>query len=124
MSDKTLALLLALVCVLMSAAAQLVMKLGMSAPTSAPDAATQGVYLNALRNPWVWGGLCLYGVSAIAWLWVLSKLDVSLAYPLVSLGFVVTMLAGVFWLGEPWSWARIAGGCLIVAGVVLFATDV
>ena len=123
MNDKTTALLLALACVLMSAAAQLMMKLGMTAPAS-PDAASQGVYMNALRNPWVWGGLCLYGISAIAWLWVLSKLDVSLAYPLVSLGFVVTMLAGVFWLGEPWSWARIGGACLIVAGVVLFATDV
>ncbi len=123
MNDKTTALLLALACVLMSAAAQLMMKLGMTAPAS-PDAASQGVYMNALRNPWVWGGLCLYGISAIAWLWVLSKLDVSLAYPLVSLGFVVTMLAGVFWLGEPWSWSRIAGASLIVAGVVLFANDV
>jgi multidrug transporter EmrE-like cation transporter len=123
MGVKTVALLLALACVLMSAAAQLVMKLGLSDPSTSAET-TAGIYLNAIRNPWVLGGLCLYGVSAVVWLWVLAKLDVSVAYPMVSLGFVITMLAGVFWLGEPWSWTRVAGAGLIVAGVFLFATDV
>jgi multidrug transporter EmrE-like cation transporter len=48
---------------------------------------------------------------------------VSLAYPLVSLGFVLTMLFGVQWLGEPFSWQRLAGCGLIVAGVFLLAAD-
>jgi len=59
----------------------------------------------------------------VLWLWVLSRLDVSLAYPLVSLGFVVTLALGVVWLGEPLSWTRVAGCGLIVAGVWLLALD-
>jgi drug/metabolite transporter (DMT)-like permease len=116
---KTLALLLALVCVLMSSAAQLAMKRGLG-PGGAD---VTGTYAQAFTSPMVWLGLMLYGASAVLWLWVLSRLDVSLAYPLVSLGFVVTMLLGVLWLGEPFSWLRVAGCTLIVVGVSLLALD-
>ncbi len=77
----------------------------------------------ALTSPLVWLGLVLYGMSAVLWLWVLSRLPVSLAYPLVSLGFVVTMGVGVVWLDEPFSWVRVAACTLIVAGVTLLALD-
>ena len=115
---KNLALGLAVACVGLSAAAQVAMKLGMRA--------TEGVaatYAQALTSPLVWLGLGLYGLSAVAWLWVLSRLDVSLAYPLVSLGFVFTFAVGIGWLGEPFSWQRLGGCGLIVAGVLLLALD-
>lgn len=118
---KNLALGLAIVCVALSSAAQIVMKLGMR-----PAAGSEGVgatYLHALTSPLVWAGLMLYGLSAVAWLWVLSRLDVSLAYPLVSLGFVFTLAVGMGWLGEPFSWQRLGGCGLIVAGVLLLALD-
>jgi drug/metabolite transporter (DMT)-like permease len=117
---KSIALGLALFCVLLSSAAQLAMKRGMGAPDGGDVGAT---YLHALSSPLVWLGLVLYGASAVLWLWVLSRLDVSLAYPLVSLGFVVTMGLGVLWLGEPFSWLRVAGCTLIVVGVSLLAMD-
>jgi len=123
MADKLLPLLLALLCVVLSAAAQLAMKAGMSAAAPAGGAGIGQTYGQALGSAWVWAGLCLYGLSAVLWLWVLSRLDVGLAYPLVSLGFVLTMVVGVFWLGEPWSWPRVAGVALIVAGVLLLASD-
>lgn len=121
MTMKPLAITLAFVCVLLSSAAQVAMKLGMR-----PGATTEGVgatYVHALTSPLVWLGLVLYGLSAVAWLWVLSRLDVSLAYPLVSLGFALTFAVGVGWLGEPFSWQRLAGCGLIMAGVLLLATD-
>jgi len=121
MSSKLLPFSLALVCVLLSAAAQLAMKQGMASGGGAPGVG--GTYAQALVGPWVWGGMGLYGLSAVAWLWVLSRLDVGLAYPLVSLGFVVTMVAGVWWLNEPWSWTRVAGAALIVLGVLVMASD-
>lgn len=117
---KSIALGLALFCVLLSSAAQLAMKRGMGAPAGGDVGAT---YLHAFSSPLVWLGLVLYGASAVLWLWVLSRLDVSLAYPLVSLGFVVTMGLGVLWLGEPFSWLRVAGCTLIVVGVSLLALD-
>lgn len=117
---KSIAIGLAVFCVLLSSAAQLAMKRGMGAPVGGDVGAT---YLHALSSPMVWLGLVLYGASAVLWLWVLSRLDVSLAYPLVSLGFVVTMALGVLWLGEPFSWLRVAGCTLIVVGVSLLALD-
>ena len=117
---KTLPLALAVFCVLLSSAAQLVMKRGMAAGAGSDVAST---YLHALSSPLVWLGLGLYGASAVLWLWVLSRLDVGLAYPLVSLGFVVTLVLGITWLGEPFSWTRLAGCGLIVAGVWLLALD-
>ncbi len=117
---KPLALLLALFCVLLSSAAQIAMKRGMAAPAGTDVGAT---YLHALASPLVWLGLALYGASAVLWLWVLSRLDVSVAYPLVSLGFVLTLALGVLWLGEPFSWLRVAGCTLIVVGVSLLALD-
>ncbi|MDP2249270.1 MAG: SMR family transporter [Hydrogenophaga sp.] len=117
---KSIAIGLAVFCVLLSSAAQLAMKRGMGAPVGGDVGDT---YLHALTSPMVWLGLVLYGASAVLWLWVLSRLDVSLAYPLVSLGFVVTMALGVLWLGEPFSWLRVAGCTLIVVGVSLLALD-
>jgi multidrug transporter EmrE-like cation transporter len=117
---KAAALVVALLCVLMSSAAQLAMKLGLRGGDAGSVA---GTYAHALVSPLVWLGLALYGLSAALWIWVLSRLDVSLAYPLVSLGFVMTMLFGVQWLGEPFSWQRLAGCGLIVAGVLLLAAD-
>jgi multidrug transporter EmrE-like cation transporter len=106
---------------LLSSAAQIAMKRGMGAPSAAADVGS--TYMQALSSPLVWVGLMLYGASAVLWLWVLSRLDVSVAYPLVSLGFVVTLALGVLWLGEPFSWLRVAGCTLIVVGVSLLALD-
>jgi len=111
---KTAALSLAVLCVLLSSLAQLVLKRGMD---RAAGAEVGALYLHALLSPLVWLGLGLYGASMLLWLWVLSRLDVSLAYPLVSLGFVLTFALGVGWLGEPFSWQRTAGCALIVLGV-------
>jgi multidrug transporter EmrE-like cation transporter len=118
---KSIALALAVFCVLLSSAAQIAMKRGMGAPAGGDLSSTYG---HALTSPLVWLGLVLYGASAVLWLWVLSRLPVSLAYPLVSLGFVVTMAVGVVWLGEPFSWVRVAACALIVAGVILLALEV
>ena len=117
---KALPLALAVFCVLLSSAAQIALKRGMAPP---PGTDLGGTYAHALTSPMVWLGLGLYGLSTLLWLWVLSRLDVSLAYPLVSLGFVVTMAVGVLWLGEPFSWVRVGACSLIVIGVCLLALD-
>ena len=109
---------LAVACVLMSSVAQIVMKRGMNAVKQADPVAT---YLAAFTNPYVLLGFFLYGLGALAWLWVLAKVDVGLAYPLVSLGFIVTFFWGVFFLGEPFSWIRLIACLLILLGVSLLA---
>lgn len=66
-------------------------------------------------------GILSYGVSLLLWLHVLSQLEVSRAYPMVSLGYIVTMFIAYLWIGEPISVGKIAGTCMIVIGVFLIS---
>src|SRR5262245_18607054 len=77
-----------------SASAQLAMKHGM-VQRVVQDAIALGDPIKIgqaiIFSPVVIGGLLLYGASAALWLFVLAKLDVSVAYPFVALGFLLTM---------------------------------
>ena len=77
---KAITLSLAVFCVLLSSAAQIALKRGMAPP---PGTDLGGTYAHALTSPMVWVGLGLYGLSTLLWLWVLSRLDVSLALSLI-----------------------------------------
>lgn len=116
-------LVLVLFSVASSSLAQILLKHGMS------SSAVQSVMRNlsasnilvVATNPYVLGGLGLYGLGALVWLGVLARVDVSLAYPFVSLGFILTMILAILMLGEPLSMLRVAGTCLIAVGAVLVA---
>jgi multidrug transporter EmrE-like cation transporter len=66
-------------------------------------------------------GLVCYGVSVVLWIWVLSRAEVSFAYPFLGLGFVLVALVGWAFLGETLSVQKLAATGLIVIGVVLMA---
>ena len=66
-------------------------------------------------------GFAMYGLSAVSWLIVLSRLDLSTAYPFLALNFVLIALVGRFVLGEDISLARWAGLLLICIGIVVVA---
>ena len=70
-------------------------------------------------NAYVMGGLILYMISAFLWLGALSTLDVSFMYPLLSLGYVVTAVFAIIYLGEIVTFSRWAGIGLVVIGCVL-----
>jgi multidrug transporter EmrE-like cation transporter len=111
--------LLILASVGLSAIAQLMLKFGTRLP---PGARSPGAELVALlSSPLVLAGLATYGLGAMLWLFVLARAPLSLAYPFVGLGFILTMAAGLFILGESASAPRIAGTCLIALGCVLVA---
>jgi multidrug transporter EmrE-like cation transporter len=114
---------LALVSVAMSVAAQFFLKSGMS-HASTQAAMAQGLGLQSawtvFTQPYVLAGFALYGLGAVVWLSVLSAWDVSKAYPLVGMGFALTVLIG-FLLGEQVTLARVAGVLLICSGVALVA---
>ena len=110
--------------VLMSSVAQVVLKAGMSRPEVVAQvsggASWQLVRAVAGSVP-VWAGLALYFASALVWLMVLARVQVSLAYPFVGLGFVVTMLLGWLVHGDLLSPARMTGTLIIATGVVVLA---
>jgi len=72
-------------------------------------------------SPPLMGGLVLFGFSILAWLVVLSRLPVSIAYPMASLGYVVAALLGVVFLREPVHVLQIVGIVVICLGVGLIA---
>ena len=71
------------------------------------------------RSPLVVGGLTCFGLSAVVWLFVLSRIPLSQAYPFVALGILVTVTAGAGLFGETISWQAMVGVGLIVVGVTL-----
>jgi drug/metabolite transporter (DMT)-like permease len=115
---------LILVSVSFSALAQISLKHGMSVPgvqTALADGGTTTIALAVASSPMVWVGLFLYGFSALVWLFVLARVDVSVAYAFVALGFFLTMTLGVLLLGEALTLAKVAGTLLVVFGVWLVA---
>ncbi len=102
-----------LISVTMSALAQLCLKLGVGRATQ-PETLGTGSQLSAmLMSPYVLLGLALYGIGAVVWLFVLSRAPLSLAYPFVGIGFILTTAIGALVLGEQVSIGRLAGTLLI-----------
>lgn len=69
-------------------------------------------------TPYILLGFLLYGVSAILWLGVLSKLDFSFAFPLVSMTYVFALIIGRVVFHETITWERIVGVLFICVGVL------
>lgn len=120
-SSNKLLLLLIVFSVACSSLAQLLLKIGMTSSKGADGASWQATLVAALVNPSVLAGLGLYVFGALVWLLVLSKVDLSFAYPFVGIGFILTLLLGRFALNEPVTLQRAAGTLLIALGVVLVA---
>jgi len=67
------------------------------------------------------GGLSCYVVSVVVWIIGLSRVDVTIAYPLLSLGYIVNAFGAWYFLGEALSAQRILAIGVIIAGVALLA---
>ena len=119
MSTKILVLLL--VSVSLSSIAQIALKTGVSQPhvTLALDAGSHvDAAMAVFFNMWVIIGLAIYLFGAVLWLFVLVRVEVSMAYPFVGLGFILTMILGKFVMGDAVTATRLFGTILISVGVV------
>jgi drug/metabolite transporter (DMT)-like permease len=68
-------------------------------------------------NPFVWLGLCCYGISTVVWLMILSRVNLSFAYPLISVGYILVVVLSYLIFREPVTWIRVGGTLVIMAGV-------
>lgn len=109
--------------VLLNALAQLGLKAATDAtgPLVGADGMLLRRSLELMTVPWLWVALGLYGVSVIVWLFGLSRVPVSQAYPLLSLGYVINVGLAWWLLGEVPNVQRVLGIAVIVFGVVLVA---
>ncbi len=114
---------LILVSVSLAALAQLTLKHGVKQATVHSGALqlTSSSFKDVIATPAVWGGLFLFGLSAVVWLAVLSRTSLSFAYPFVSITYVLILLADRFVLHETIPSLRWLGvGCIMI-GIVLVA---
>jgi drug/metabolite transporter (DMT)-like permease len=74
-----------------------------------------------VTNVTVWGGLVLFGLSALVWLFVLSRTSLSFAYPFAALTYLLIVLVDRFVLHEAVPPLRWLGVGFIMVGIVLVA---
>jgi len=122
MPQQTLSI--ALTSVTLVTLAQVSMKSGVSRP--GVQAALGGtdiaqIIWSVVTNPVVIGGIALYVMSVAFWLWVLLKTDVIQAYPLASLGFLLTAVFAYLFLAESLGSSKIIGCVLVLTGVYFVA---
>lgn len=109
--------------VLLNAGAQLLLKAGTN---------TVGVFAFSSENlvpvgwklatePHIMGGLACYVLSVIVWIMALSRVEVSIAYPMLSIGYVVNALAAWYLFGEAVTLTRLVGIGIIIVGVYIVA---
>jgi len=72
-------------------------------------------------NPYIITGFVSYGISILLWLWVLSKVDVSLAYPFQALGYIVVTILAWLIFQENISFTRIMALIFITIGLIILA---
>jgi len=109
--------------VLLNAAAQLLLKAGTNAVGRFEFAASNIVPmgLKLALEPHVLGGIACYVVSLVAWVMALSRVEVSVAYPMLSIGYVVNAVAAWYLFGESLGAMRMTGIGFIVCGVFFVA---
>lgn len=115
---------LVLVSVMLSAFSQVVLKAGMTSTAVRAAIATSSpmqIVMTVSHSWLIIAGLFSFGLSALVWLAVLSRIPLSAAYPVVALGIVITTVAGILVFNEPFSLAKAAGVILIVCGVLVVA---
>jgi multidrug transporter EmrE-like cation transporter len=109
--------------VLLNAAAQLLLKAGTNAvghfEFSAGNIVPIGLRL--ALEPTILGGVACYVVSLVVWIMALSRVEVSIAYPMLSIGYVINAVAAWYLFGESLTALRLTGIGFIVVGVFLVA---
>lgn len=110
--------LAALFSIIFGALGQLFLKMGATRLTEAETGGGPLGILISAATTWQLGvGLMFYGTSALIWIYVLSMVNLSVAYPMVGLSFVIVVMLGVFVLGERVSVLQVTGCVLILTGI-------
>lgn len=108
-----------LLAISLGAAGQILLKSGLSQLGSHPRPLV--VLASIFTNLRVFGGFFCYGVSSLFYLLALSRLDLSYAYPMIALGYVIVTYLSWQFLGETVPSLRIVGLGIIILGVIVMA---
>ena len=109
--------------VLLNAVAQLALKASVS-DTGIISLDLQSLLGSAgslATNLWLWLGLICYAISVVVWILALSRVDVSIAYPMLSIGYIVNAVAAWHLFDEPMNIGKVVGIGIIIVGVYILA---
>jgi drug/metabolite transporter (DMT)-like permease len=124
MSVKAISIAMILFTVVTNAMAQIMLKKGMLQLGPSLNLSANGVVgtvFGVVFNPWVFAGLSMFVISMASHLAVLSRVQLSFAYPFLSLAYVIVAAYAFFVFGEDVGAARIAGIALICLGTVFIS---
>ncbi len=115
------AFILEIIAICFSVTGELLLKSGMSriGVLSISPSALFPTLGRALSLPRIWAGFGCFIVGAVFWLSVLSRVNLSWAYPMLSLGYILILLVSAILLKEHVSMIRWVGALVICAGIVL-----
>ncbi|MDD5248387.1 MAG: SMR family transporter [Rhodocyclaceae bacterium] len=119
----SIAFALVLTGVLLNAAAQLLLKAGTNVVGHFEFQLDNllPIGMKLAFEPHILGGMACYAVSLVVWIMALSRAPVSIAYPMLSIGYVINAFIAYFWFGEPLAGQKLLGIGIIVIGVWLVA---
>nr|WP_322112107.1 SMR family transporter [Brevibacillus ruminantium] len=112
--------ILIFVSIILSACGQVAMKLGASSLAGNGDPFVLKI-MQYMTNLPIVVGLSLYGISAFVWIAAIERVQLSYAYPMAALGYVLVAVLSVFLFHEPMSAKRMTGLAIIVIGVFVLA---
>lgn len=120
---STFNFLLILLGVVLNAVAQLLLKAGTNALGNLNISRVEilPTVLRTTLEPYILGGLACYVFSLAIWILVLSKVEVSVAYPMLSIGYIINAIAAWYLFGEIISAQKMAGITIIILGVYFIA---
>ena len=110
--------------VILNAAAQLLLKAGTNALGGAIHLTRDNWFVTGLKVATQWpimAGMACYAISLVVWILGLSRTDVTVAYPMLSLGYVIGAVGAWMFLGEAIPPQRMLAIGVIMLGVVLLA---
>ena len=109
--------------VLLNAVAQLLLKAGTNAVGAFDFSAANvlPVGWKLATQPFIVAGLACYVISVVVWIMALSRVEVSIAYPMLSVGYVLNAAAAWYLFGEAVTVTRMAGIGIIILGVFIVA---
>ncbi len=115
--------LLLFVCIALGVIGQLSLKHGMTAVGEIELDASRipSMLIRSFGNPYVLLGYILYGLSSLSWLIVISRVELSLAYPMIAIGYVLVVVLSRFLFAEHVTPLRFAGTLVICFGVYLLS---
>ncbi len=112
-------LVMILATVILNTAGQFMMKAGINKIGKIGLDNIVEAFQKVVTSWYVIGGFTSYALSAVLWILILSRAELSWAFPMVSLSYVITALLAPYLLNEAFSIQRFAGILVICAGVFL-----